>query len=143
MFGIGLPELILIMVVALVVIGPKKLPDVAKALGRAMGEFRRATSDFKEAIDLDEDLRDLKNVKDSITDIKDEVRSKISFDDITKGLSGSGNADKTTTAPPSETSGNGTPEAADTLDDIECPEEHTAEDTPSADQKEPDPNARG
>ena len=87
MFGIGLPELILILVVALIIIGPKKLPDVAKALGRAAGEFRRATSDFKDAIDLDDDLKDLKNVKDSISDIKDDVRSTLSFDDITKELS--------------------------------------------------------
>jgi sec-independent protein translocase protein TatB len=52
MFGIGTPELILILVVALIVIGPKKLPDIAKALGRALGEFRRATDEIKENIDL-------------------------------------------------------------------------------------------
>jgi TatA/E family protein of Tat protein translocase len=52
MFGIGMPELILIFVVALIVIGPKKLPDIAKALGRALGEFRRATDDIRENFDL-------------------------------------------------------------------------------------------
>jgi sec-independent protein translocase protein TatB len=52
MFGIGTPELILILVVALIIIGPKKLPDIAKALGRAFGEFRRATDDLKENFDL-------------------------------------------------------------------------------------------
>ena len=39
MFGIGMPEMILILAVALIVIGPKKLPDLAKSLGRAIGEF--------------------------------------------------------------------------------------------------------
>jgi TatA/E family protein of Tat protein translocase len=52
MFGIGTPELILILIVGLIVIGPKKLPDIAKALGRALGEFRRATDEIKENIDL-------------------------------------------------------------------------------------------
>ena len=60
MFGIGMPEMLMILVVALIVIGPKKLPDLAKSLGRAMGEFRKATSELKESIDIDEDFGDLK-----------------------------------------------------------------------------------
>lgn len=154
MFGIGLPELILILVVALVIIGPKKLPDVAKALGRAAGEFRRATSDFKDAIDLDDDLRELKNVKDSISDLKDGVRSKISFDDITKGLSSTGNADDKNTTETPETSddmidddavpdGAKLPDSDAVPDGAKLPDSDTAKDPPPVDQKEPDPNARG
>ncbi len=50
MFGIGMPELLLILALALVVIGPKKLPDIAKALGRGLGEFKKATDELKNTI---------------------------------------------------------------------------------------------
>ena len=53
MFGMGMPEILLILAIALMVIGPKKLPDMAKALGCAMGEFKRATNDIKESINID------------------------------------------------------------------------------------------
>ncbi|MFH0993909.1 MAG: twin-arginine translocase TatA/TatE family subunit [Pseudomonadota bacterium] len=51
MFGIGMQELILVLVVALIILGPKKLPDVAKSLGKALNEFKRATSDIKESLE--------------------------------------------------------------------------------------------
>jgi Tat protein translocase TatB subunit len=51
MFGIGFPELLLIAVIALVVIGPKRLPDLARALGRGFAEFRRATEELKQSFE--------------------------------------------------------------------------------------------
>lgn len=53
MFGIGMPELLVILVIAIIFIGPSKLPDVARALGRGLREFRRATDDLKNSIDLE------------------------------------------------------------------------------------------
>lgn len=66
MFGIGMPEMLLILAIALIVIGPKKLPDLAKSLGRAFGEFRRATTELKQSIDIDDDLHDVKKTFDDI-----------------------------------------------------------------------------
>ncbi len=48
MFGIGMPELILILGLALIVLGPKKLPELAKTLGKGLAEFRRATDELKD-----------------------------------------------------------------------------------------------
>jgi len=50
MFGLGIPELIVIFVIALVVFGPKKLPDLGKSIGRAMAEFKKAQQDFQESV---------------------------------------------------------------------------------------------
>jgi Tat protein translocase TatB subunit len=50
MFGIGLPELLVILVVALIVLGPKRLPEVARTLGKGLAEFRRATSDITDEL---------------------------------------------------------------------------------------------
>jgi sec-independent protein translocase protein TatA len=50
MFGLGLPELMVIFVIALVVFGPKKLPELGKSIGRAMAEFKKASQEFQESI---------------------------------------------------------------------------------------------
>ena len=53
MFGLGLPELIVIFVIALVVFGPKKLPELGKALGRGIAEFKKATDEVKSTIETE------------------------------------------------------------------------------------------
>jgi sec-independent protein translocase protein TatA len=53
MFGIGLPELIVIFVLALLVLGPERLPEVARMVGRAYGQLRRASEEFQRTIRQD------------------------------------------------------------------------------------------
>jgi len=55
MFGIGLPELILIMAVALIVVGPEKLPELAKSLGKQVVELKKAANALKNSFDEDEE----------------------------------------------------------------------------------------
>ncbi len=82
MFNIGMPELILIFLIALIVVGPSKLPDLARALGKGIAEFKRAANEIKENLDLDDTLGDIKKevkeVHDAITEIPaDSERSEI------------------------------------------------------------------
>ena len=78
MFGIGMPEMLLILAIALIVIGPKKLPDLAKSLGRAMREFKKATNEFKETMQIDSELSEVKKAFDDINeDVKDAVDLKL------------------------------------------------------------------
>jgi len=65
MFNIGLPELLIIAAIALIVFGPNKLPELAKAFGRAMREFRKATEDVKESFEAE--TKDLEELKESLT----------------------------------------------------------------------------
>jgi len=53
MFGIGMQELIIVLLIALIILGPKKLPEIARALGRGFAEFKRATDDFQQNLKVD------------------------------------------------------------------------------------------
>jgi Tat protein translocase TatB subunit len=73
MFGIGLPELIVIMVVALLVVGPSKLPELARSLGKAFNEFRRMADEVKETIE-EEVLKEEEKKEEEIEETKEDVK---------------------------------------------------------------------
>lgn len=73
MFSFSMPELIVILVIALVVFGPGKLPDVGKALGRSLQEFRRATSTGGESA---KDVTDVTPVKTEVLTEEHKIAEK-------------------------------------------------------------------
>jgi TatA/E family protein of Tat protein translocase len=79
MFGLGLPELIVIFVIALVVFGPKKLPELGKALGRGIAEFKRATEEVKSTIETE--VRAAESTID-IDKLKSDVEGAVSVPKI-------------------------------------------------------------
>ena len=64
MFDIGLQELVLIFVIALLVFGPKNLPQLGKSLGRAMREFRKASDEFRSTIETNLKINEIDPVPD-------------------------------------------------------------------------------
>lgn len=99
MFGLGMPEILLILAIALIVIGPKKLPELAKTLGRAMGEFKRSAQDFKRSIDIETTIGDIEPPKS--TDLKKVVKEANLKPDQDGGKDASSEAAKD--APPEKT----------------------------------------
>ena len=66
MFNIGFPELLIIVAIALIVFGPNKLPELARAFGKAMREFKKATEEVKESFEAE--TKDLEEFKQTLTD---------------------------------------------------------------------------
>ena len=84
MFGIGLPEMIVIVVVALIFIGPKNLPGVLRSVGRGLVQLKRATNEVRTTVqdEMDQIERDidLKDVREAADDLKKD------FDGVKSGM---------------------------------------------------------
>ncbi len=75
MFGsIGVPELIVILAIALLIFGPKKLPEVGRSIGKALREFRKTSDEIKEKIEEEIQAEEFK-------DIKEELNKKVGEDE--------------------------------------------------------------
>ena len=131
LFGsIGMTELIVIMVVALIVIGPKRLPELARTLGKALGDFKRATSDFQSSFSMEDDY-DL-DVLDEEAKEKDKKESGEESDEVDADHDGEGNEAAEQTAETDQTgTDEPTPEAGEAAPEAEAAatESEAAEDT--------------
>jgi Tat protein translocase TatB subunit len=89
MFGLGMPEILLILALALIIIGPKKLPDLAKTLGKSLREFKGAAQDFKNSINMETSITDIdpsaeeiqKNIKAANKELADSEDKDNDTDD--------------------------------------------------------------
>lgn len=105
MFGIGMPELAVIIVVALVVLGPKRLPEVARSLGKGLAEFRRLTGDVNKELEaarhmIESEARDHENERRKSDRESRQPQSTVPLE----GSDRSESADETVT-PPSQPTG--------------------------------------
>ena len=96
-FGsLGGPEVILIFILALLLFGPRKLPEIGRMLGKAAGEFRKATQDFRVSLEREVELDKVKNAAQSIAT---ELRPTFSRGALLDGLTGGSAAQE---PPPAE-----------------------------------------
>jgi len=89
MFDIGFQELVLIFVVALLVFGPKRLPEIGKSLGRGIAELKKAMHEMKETIREEE-----RQIRKDMPDVKSKIDSLA--ESAAKTKSGKGSVDSTT-----------------------------------------------
>jgi TatA/E family protein of Tat protein translocase len=85
MFGVSMPELLIVAVIALIVIGPSKLPEIAKAIGKGLAEFRKATQEIKDSLDLDHELKEVKkDIADSLAGLDKAAKAYMQPDTVPK-----------------------------------------------------------
>ena len=104
MFDIGFSEMVVLAVVALVVLGPERLPRVAKQAGAWMGKLRRYVDDVKSDINRQMELSELRDLKAQVTDAAREIESSVqstvsgmqtSFDEVKQSIEGGSTEPKT------------------------------------------------
>jgi TatA/E family protein of Tat protein translocase len=75
MGSIGGPELLLILVLAFLLFGPRRLPEIGRSLGKMMGEFRRATMEFRTGVEREIEFEKFKETKTTLEEAGREMRA--------------------------------------------------------------------
>jgi sec-independent protein translocase protein TatB len=121
MFDIGFTELLVIGLVALIVIGPERLPRVARTLGILAGRLQRYVADVKADINREVELDELRKMKDSVTQAASSIESSVQseLNSVKSELDTAGNALNTAA---DAAAGSGTPTAADAPEAAKLPE---------------------
>ncbi len=88
MLNIGPAEIVIILVIALLVFGPKRLPEMGRSLGRTVREFKKATDAVTQELGMDDVLREVNDVKQTVGGSFDEVKKTVtgSLDDARDGM---------------------------------------------------------
>jgi sec-independent protein translocase protein TatB len=138
MFGpLGFPELLFISLLALLIFGPKKLPELGRTLGKAMAEFRKATTDLKRTINaelIEQELREAdprKMVRDSLREAKESLEKAVQADDRRAAAQTAAAAPVAAPAPPED--------PTEPPPEPEDPSATAAEDAPAAAPPDPHP----
>jgi len=77
-FGpLGMPEIIMIFIVGLLLFGPRKMPQIGRSIGRALGEFRRASNEFKRTVEDEVAAEEIRSVEKDLRDIKDATTDAV------------------------------------------------------------------
>jgi len=101
MFGsIGMPELIIILVIALIIFGPRKLPELGKSLGRSLNEFKKASTDLQNT--LEQEIK-IEEQKENASKAKAEEKTASAAFDTGDRFDSDKKDDDQNTAPPRET----------------------------------------
>ena len=103
MFGLGPTELIVILVLALLVLGPQRIPEAASSLGKAIRSFRRATRELRDQIDIDDDVRrPFEDLRSALRDEPAPLPPPASADAVGSTSAAAGAAASSLVKPPAE-----------------------------------------
>ena len=79
MFGsLGGPELLLILVLALLLFGPRRLPEIGRTIGKGLAEFRKATTEFKTSLEREVDVDELKHTRNALKETRQDLQQSMS-----------------------------------------------------------------
>jgi sec-independent protein translocase protein TatB len=121
MFDIGFSELLVIGLVALIVIGPERLPRVARTLGILAGRLQRYVADVKADINREVELDELRKMKDSVTQAASSIENSVQSE-LNSVKSELDTAESALNSAANAATGSSTPAAADTPEAAKLPE---------------------